>query len=256
MEKSFSGKLLGEDTPFAISEAFKTLRTNLFYTAKGEKCPVFAITSTFANGGKSLIITNLAVSYAQLEKRVLLIDCDLRNATVHKIFNIDRAGGMSELLASDDTNIDKYIKRTRYPNLSVMTAGGTPPNPAELLASVRMAKFIEFVKQHYDIIFIDLPPIALVSDAMIMSPYVTGYLFAVRAGIDDTKSLSYALSSMEQTNSQIVGFVLNDVDTKSSGYYGGRYGNYGRYGRYGRYGYGRYGRYGKKYGYGVGYGKK
>lgn len=260
MEKTFAGKLINDSTPFAISEAFKTLRTNLFYTAKGEKCPVFAITSTFANGGKSLIITNLAVSYAQLEKRVLLIDCDLRNATVHKIFNMERAGGMSELLASDDNNIDKFIKRTQYPNLSVMTAGGTPPNPAELLASARMAKFLEFVKQHYDIIFIDLPPIALVSDAMVMSPYVTGYLFAVRAGVDDTKSLSYALSSMEQTNSQIVGFVLNDVDSKANGYYGGRYGSYGRYGRYGRYGYGKkygYG-YGKKYGYGygAGYGKK
>ncbi|MDD6094733.1 MAG: CpsD/CapB family tyrosine-protein kinase [Clostridia bacterium] len=262
MENVYEGKLLSDSTPFAISEAFKALRTNLFYTAKGEKCPVFGITSTFSHSGKSLIISNLAVSYAQLEKKVLLIDCDLRNSSVHKIFKIERAGGMSELLAGADTNLDKYIKRSSYQNLSIITSGGTPPNPAELLASTRMAKFIAFMKQHYDIIFIDLPPIAAVSDAMVISDHVTGYLFAVRSGIDDTKALSYALSAMEQTNSNVVGFVMNDIDSKTSGYYGSRYGRYGhyyrygRYGRYGKYGYGkRYGYgYGRKYGYGYGYG--
>lgn len=244
----YEGKLLNENTPFAVSEAFKALRTNLFYAAKGERCPVFGITSTFARSGKSLIISNLAVSYAQLEKRVLLIDCDLRNSTVHKIFKAERAGGMSELLAGADTNLDKYIKKTAYPNLSIITSGGTPPNPAELLASTKMIKFLEFMKGHYDIIFVDLPPIAAVSDALVISEHVTGYIYAVRSGVDDTKALSYALSSMEQTNSRIVGFVMNDVDSKSNGYYGSRYG------RYGRYRYGRYGGYGKKYGYGYGYG--
>lgn len=254
---NYEGKLLTEASPFAITEAFKLLRTNLFYTAKGEKCPIYGITSTFAHSGKSLCITNLAVSYAQLDKKILLIDCDLRNSSVHKILKVERASGMSELLAGDEATVDKYVKRTAYPNLSVITAGGTPPNPAELLASNRMGKFLSFIKQHFDMIFIDLPPVAAVSDAAVISEYITGYIYAIRAGMDDTKSLDYAIDTLEQTNANIVGFVLNDVSSKSQGYYGGRYGRYGYgYGRYGRYGYGKYGygRYGYgKYGYG-GYG--
>lgn len=247
MANSYEGKLLTDAAPFAVSEAFKTLRTNLFYTAKGENCPVYGITSSIAGSGKSLLISNLAVSYSQLEKRVLLIDCDLRKSVVHKIFGIERGQGLSELLAGGDSSVDKYVKRTSYPNLSVITAGGTPPNPAELLASARMGKLLEFMKQHFDIIFIDLPPVAVVSDALIIAEHVTGYLYAVRSGKEDKRMLRGALAMMEQTGAHIVGLVMNDVNMKSGGYgkygrYG--YGKYGRYGRYGRYGYGKYGSYG------------
>ena len=235
--QNYTGKLLSESSSFAINEAFKMLRTNLFYTAKGEKCPVYGITSTFANSGKSLIISNLAVSYAQLEKKVLLIDCDLRSSVIHKIFEMEKGEGISELLASADSSVDKYIKKTKYQNLSIITAGGTPPNPAELLAGARMSKFIEFMKQHFDIIFIDLPPVGIVTDAVVISEYVTGYLYAVRSRSDDTKSLKHGLSIMEQTDANIIGLVLNDVEPKT-----GRYGKYGKYGKY----YGRY--YGKYYG--------
>ena len=110
---SYKGKLLSESTSFAINEAFKMLRTNLFYTAKGEKCPVYGITSTFAHSGKSLLISNLAVSFAQLEKKVLLIDCDLRSSVIHKVFEMEKGEGISELLASADSSIDKYIKKTK-----------------------------------------------------------------------------------------------------------------------------------------------
>lgn len=240
MGNSYAGKLLSDAAPFAVSEAFKMLRTNLFYTAKGEKCPVYGITSTFASSGKSLLISNIAVSFSQLEKRVLLIDCDLRNSAVHKIFGIDRASGLSELLAGGDNSVDKYIKKTNYPNLSIITAGGTPPNPAELIASARMGKFLDFMKQHFDIIFVDLPPVAVVSDAVILAERITGYLYVVRSGKDEKRSLGHALEMMKQTGANIVGLVLNDVNMKAgSGYYGGyRYGKYGRYGRYGGYGYG------------------
>ena len=232
----YKGKLLSENSSFAINEAFKMLRTNLFYTAKGEKCPVYGITSTFAHSGKSLIISNLAVSFAQLEKKVLLIDCDLRKSMVHKVFDIDKAEGISELLASADSSIDKYIKKTKYPNLSIITAGGMPPNPAELLASARMGKFLEFMKQHFDIIFIDLPPVAIVTDAVVITEHVTGYLYVVRSRQDDAKTLRNAIGTMEQMDANIIGLILNDVDPKSSRY--GRYGRYGKYGKYEKYGYG------------------
>ena len=142
------------------------------------------------------------------------------------------------------TNISK---KTNYPNLSIITAGGTPPNPAELIASARMGKFLDFMKQHFDIIFVDLPPVAVVSDPVILAERITGYLYVVRSGKDEKRSLGHALEMMKQTGANIVGLVLNDVNMKAgSGYYGGyRYGKYGRYGRYGGYG----------YGYGYGYGK-
>ncbi len=239
---NYKGKLLTENTSFAINEAFKSLRTNLFYTAKGEKCPVYGITSTYAQNGKSLLISNLAVSFAQLEKRVLLIDCDLRSPKIHKIFDMDKGDGISELLASTDTSVDKYIKKTDLPNLSLITSGGTPPNPAELLAGAKMGKFIEFMKQHYDIIFIDLPPVAIVSDAVVITEHVTGYLYVVRSRMDDTKSLSRAIDTMERMDANIIGFIMNDVNPKVRGY--GRYGKYGNGKSYG--GYYRYGSYNKK----------
>lgn len=231
-ERVYDGKLLSENTPFAINEAFKLLRTNLFYTSKGDKCPVYSITSTFANSGKSLLISNLAISFAQLNKRVLLLDCDLRNSVIHKIFNLQKENGMSDLLAGVNSASKDFVKQTEYKNLSVITAGGTPPNPAELLAGERTGKLIDYLKNYYDIIFIDLPPILVVSDAAVISDHVTGYLFAVRANYDNSRNLAQAMDIMEQTGSKIVGFVLNDIDIKS----GTKYGHYGKYG-YGKTGY-------------------
>lgn len=256
----YDGKLISEKSPFAINEAFRTLRTNMFYTAKGESCPVYGITSSFAHSGKSLIISNLAISFAQLNKKVLLIDCDLRNSVIHTIFGMDRGFGISELLAGSDNAVDKCLRKTTYPNLQIITAGGMPPNPTELLASERMSKFIEFLKEHFDVIFVDLPPIGVVTDASVIAEAITGYMYVVRAGLDDFRSLKHSLSIMEQLNANVIGFILNDVDSKAQSKYG-KYG-YGKYGRYGYgkyvkygYGYGRYGKYGYgKYGYGYGYG--
>ena len=234
VERNYDGKLLNEKTPFAINEAFKMLRTNLFYTSKGEKCPVYGISSTFANSGKSLVISNLAISFAQLGRKVLLLDCDLRNSVIHKIFGLEKANGMSDLLAGVSIESNSFIKNTGYENLSVITAGGTPPNPAELLASERTEMLISALKEHFDIIFIDLPPILVVSDAAVIADCVTGYLFAVRSNYDNKKNLKDAVDTMEQTGAKIIGFVLNDVDIKS----GKKYGKYG-YGKYGKYGYGK-----------------
>lgn len=250
-EKNYAGKLLSDRSPFAMNEAFRTLRTNMFYTSKGDSCPVYGITSSFANSGKSLIISNLAISFAQLNKRVLLIDCDLRNSVIHKVFGMERGFGISELLAGSDNAVDRCLKKTAYDNLQIITAGGMPPNPTELLASERMGKFIEFLKNHFDVIFIDLPPIGLVTDATVLSDVVTGYVFAVRSGMDDDRSLRHSVSLMEQTEANIIGFILNDVNPKGGGKYGkygGRYGKYGKYGKYAKYGkYGKYGRYNTEY---------
>ncbi len=248
--KNYEGKLLTSRSPFAMNEAFRTLRTNMFYTSRGENCPVYGITSCFANSGKSLIIANIAISYAQLNKKVLLIDCDLRNSVVHKIFGVERGMGISELLAGSDNAVDRALRKTEYNNLQIITSGGTPPNPTELLASDRMGKLIDILKNHFDVIFIDLPPIGIVTDAAVLKDVVTGYVFTVRSSFDDRREVKQGIAVMEQMELNIIGFILNDITPKTANKYG-KYGKYGRYGRYGKYyRYGRYGKYGKYYRYG------
>ena len=272
-DRDYEGRLLTKKTPFAITEAFKSLRTNMCYTTRGEKCAIYGITSAYVSAGKSLIIANMAISYAQMNKKVLLIDGDLRCPVIHKIFNLDnKVQGMSDVLAGICSYEDLYRRNGGYENLNIITTGKIPPNPAELLASANMKSFIAMVKEEYDVVLIDLPPICEVSDAGIISDLVTGYTFVVRSGYSDRRMICHAVESMEGFGANLSGFILNDIDIKSGDYYKNKYySSYSKYrfrtgksgyyrqfkygyykGYYSRYGYSRYGysRYGKQYGYG------
>jgi len=263
-DRDYEGRLLNKKTPFAISEAFKTLRTNMCYTTKGEKCAVYGITSAYVSAGKSLIIANMAISYAQMNKKVLLVDGDLRCPVLHKIFKLDnKVYGFSDLLAGICTYDEIYRRNGGYENLNIIASGKIPPNPAELLASPKMKEFIAAMKEEYDVVLIDLPPICEVSDAGIISDLVTGFTFVVRAGYSDRRMISHAVESMEGFGANLSGFILNDIDIKSGDYYKNKYyssyskyrfskGKYGYYrhfkygyykGYYNRYGYSRYSRY-------------
>ena len=208
------------------------LRTNLKYTSKNEACPVFAVTSAYAHAGKSIIIANTALAYAQLGKKVLLIDSDMRCPVINKIFRLENNLGLSEFLSSSTLDVADYAKTvlpSGIQNLDILTSGRIPPNPSELLASVRVGEFLAEAKKHYDYIFFDLPPVCEVSDAAVLAPNVTGYIFAVRAEATDSRAVSNALEALKQAKANVVGFVLNDVDLKS----GGKYYKYGKY-AYGR----------------------
>lgn len=238
-ERKYENMLISESTPFAISESFKMLRQNLFFTSSGESCPVYAITSSYAHTGKSVIIANTAASYAELDKKVLVIDGDMRCPVLHKIFGKSSNKGLSELLASSDSldaALPEYIVESGKAGLDVILSGRIPPNPSELLSSKRMQELMDTVKEKYDIVFIDMPPICEVSDAGAVSGFITGYLFAVRSGITDDRSVSDALEILEQVNAKVIGFVLNDVNPKLSGK---SYEKYGKYGKYSKYGYRR-----------------
>ena len=176
--KSDPKKILCQNSPFAVKEAYNAIRTNLLFTQQGEKCPIFVVTSPTANNGKTINSINLAVSFAQMGKRTLLIDADMRNPTIHRMFSIYVKNGLSEILAGLTDNIS--VSKTDVENLSVLTAGKIPPNPAELLSSARMDKLLEFVKEHYDCVFIDTPPINLVTDSTIFAQKVTGYIVIVK----------------------------------------------------------------------------
>lgn len=231
-------KMLCGDSPFVVKEAYNSIRTNLLFSQQGEKCPVFIVTSPTANNGKSINATNMAISFAQMGKRTLLIDADMRNPTVHRMFSIPVKNGLSEILAGLTDNIT--VSRTDVENLSILTAGKIPPNPTELLSSARMDKLLDFVKAHYDCVFIDTPPINLVTDSTAFATKATGYILVVKSETTDIQEVRASVNSLEQIEANIVGFILNDVNAT-----GKRYSSYYKRGYSSRYSY--------KYGYNYSY---
>ena len=227
---NYRGKLLGQNTPFAVTESFKTLRTNLMYTAGGEKCPVYGVTSCFQSSGKSLISANLAIAFSMMNKRVILLDGDMRKPVQHRCFNLNNTVGLSEWLSGMAEYDDVVTGVPAYPGLDVITVGHVPPNPQELLASESAKNVLSFLKERYDVIVVDLPPAGVVSDAVAVSSIVSGYLFVVRAGEDDSESVKRIIEVMQQMNCRILGTVLNGIDLKNGEYSK----NYGRYSYYRR----------------------
>lgn len=233
--RDYRGRILNEKTPFAITEAFKMLRTNMCYTTKGEACPVYGVTSATVGAGKSVVMTNAAISFGQMGKRVLLIDGDMRCPALHNLLGLeDKGNGFSELLAGVCADESQVIRPSGFENVDLITSGHIPPNPVELLASERMRDFLKRAKTKYDVIFIDLPPICEVSDAGVISDVVTGYAFIIRSGYSDSRLVAVAVETMENLGAHVIGFILNDIDIKSGAYYKNRYGyGYGKYSKYG-----------------------
>ncbi|MBQ9161703.1 MAG: polysaccharide biosynthesis tyrosine autokinase [Clostridia bacterium] len=235
--RDYTGRMLSPQTPFAVSEAFKLLRTNMCYTANnGGSCAVYGIVSSNAGEGKSVVAANTAISFAQMGKKVLLVDADLRAPVQRKIFNLDaKAPGLSDYLAGMENDV--MISISGVENLSVITSGRIPPNPAELLASPRMTQLVENAKQNYDIVIIDLPPVCEVADAGVISGVVDHYLMVVRSTQSDIGMVSSALNMLAGFDASVAGFVINDLNLKVSGYR--KKSKYGKSYRYGyAYGYG------------------
>ena len=236
-------RMLTPSSPFAIREAYNAVRTKLLFTGKGEKCPVFAVTSAMMHDGKTTNAVNLAISVASTEKKVLLIDGDMRKPTVHRYFGLENKNGLSEILAGLTNEVK--IRKTNVENLNVLTSGQIPPNPTELFGSKQMDNLLEYVKEYFDYVIIDTPPINVVTDTAIISEKITGYVFVVQSGKNRFNEISYALENLQQMNGNVVGFILNDINGKSAAHYGGyRYSKYGYYAR----GYSRRGYYYNYYG--------
>ena len=220
-------RLLTSQSPFAIKEAYNIIRTKLLFTGKGEKCPVFAVSSSLMHDGKTINSVNLAISIANANKRVLLIDADLRKPTVHRYFSLENKDGLSEILAGLTNEI--RIRKTEIEHLNVLTSGQIPPNPAELLASPQMDTLLEYVRNYFDYVVIDTPPVNVVTDATILAEKVTGYVFVVQGGKNQFSEVEYAIDTIKQMNGRIVGFVLNDVTGKAEQKYNYRSRSYGYY---------------------------
>ena len=203
-------KLLSDKSPFGVKESYGAIRAQLNFARKSEKCPVFAVTSMTPGDGKTVNCINIAISFAKLNKRVLIIDADMRNPTVHKFFSLNAANGLSELLAGFATSVN--FKTTNVDNLTVLTSGDTPPNPAELLNSEQMDKLLRLAREHFDYIFVDTPPVSLVTDATVLAQKVTGYVIVVRPGRSDIGDLKRGIGSLQALGAAISGFVCNDAD--------------------------------------------
>ena len=220
-----------------MREAYNGIRAKLLFTGRGEKCPVFAVTSAMMHDGKTTNAVNLAISIATTAKRVLLIDGDMRKPTVHRYFGLENKNGLSEILAGLTNEVK--IRKTDTENLHVLTSGQIPPNPAELFASKQMDNLLSYVKEYFDYVVIDTPPVNVVSDAVILAEKITGYVFVVQSGKNHFYELSYALDTLKQMNGNVVGFVLNDITGKGSSHYGSYRSRYSYYGKhYYRRGYG------------------
>ncbi|CAI3282104.1 CpsD/CapB family tyrosine-protein kinase [Enterococcus cecorum] len=205
----------------SISEQYRTVRTNLQFAVAGDQ-PLrsMAVVSSGPGEGKSTSSANLAVVFAQAGRRVLLVDADIRKATVHKTFGLSNEVGLSNLV-SGQQSASSVIQPSGVDNLSVMTAGPTPPNPAELLNSHRMNVVIEELYQMFDLIVFDLPPVMTVADGLIMASKTDGTVVVIREGVTRKDSIIEAKNRLIQAKARILGVIYNGVEqmNESSYYY-------------------------------------
>ena len=205
------------DQKSPIAEAFRTVRTNISFSDVDNEIQTILFTSTKQNEGKSTVISNVAYSFSKLENcKVLLMDLDLRNPTVHKMFGVSNTYGLMDNL-KHDRSLEKCIHKIEE-NIHVLPTGAIPPNPTEILSSKKMAKFLEDIKSHYDYIFIDAPPVGVVSDATIISSNVDGVMYVVGAKETDLSHAQVAIDNLKKADANIIGSVLNKYEMNQSSY--------------------------------------
>ncbi|MFF2483244.1 CpsD/CapB family tyrosine-protein kinase [Paenibacillus sp. NPDC058071] len=201
-----------------ISEAYRTLRTNLQYAGADRELQVLMVTSASPKEGKSTTILNLAAAYAQSERKVILVDADLRKPTAHYTFGLSNRSGLSHLL-SGQTQLDGLVQPSGIPGLDVLTAGPLPPNPSELLGSARMDSLLGKLREQYDIVLIDTPPVLAVSDAQVAAAGCDGVLLVVNARTGKRQYALKARNALEFVKAKVVGVVLNEMPQRDAGPY-------------------------------------
>ena len=199
------------------AEAYRSLRSNIEYSAFDDQYKVIVVTSSLPGEGKSTTSGNLALVLAKGDKKVLLVDCDMRKPSLHKKFKISNISGISDLLLNREEF--EQIAQKYNKNLTVITAGKVPPNPAEMLASNVMSKFIEEMKEEFDYIILDTPPLQAVTDAQILSTKADGVLLVVRAGVTKKEAVASSVDLVRKVKGKVMGTVLNGVEQNKGNYY-------------------------------------
>jgi capsular exopolysaccharide synthesis family protein len=212
--------------PHDFGEAFRSLRTSLVFTNGTDGKRMIAVTSTQPLEGKTTTACNLAVALALGGSRVMLIDADMRRPGLHRTMGLQNEVGLSHVL-SGQARVREAVQRTSEPNLYVMTAGRTPPNPSELLSSARMQNLIANLQAGpFDWVIIDTPPVLAVTDAVIIAPYVSGIVFVIGSEMTRRAHAERAIETIQSGRPNIIGAVLNRVDLNRNKYYYSRYYGY------------------------------
>lgn len=211
--------LLAHHDPLSkIAEAYKIARTNVEFAMLDKKLKTIAVTSAQQAEGKTVTIANLAISYAQAGRRILLIDADLRRPSIHRRFGLSNRQGLTTAIVRG-SEPQAFVQDSKIPNLSIMTSGPIPPNPAEMLMSETMWRLIDELKPHYDMIFLDASPVGVVTDAAIIATRVDGTIFIVRAGEIKKAQLTRATDLLKKVNAHVLGFILNGASKQTDDYY-------------------------------------
>ncbi len=215
-------QVLHTNLNFAGVEAYKLLRANLFFMLaagdEGRRCPVVGVTSSIRGEGKSTTAVNLSYAIAEAGQKVLLIDGDMRLPSIGKKMEIDNAPGLSNELVSNDRERIGIRKSGVLDNWYILPAGDIPPNPSELLASDRLKRLLEYLQERFDFIVLDLPPVDMVSDALVVSSVVDGMIVVVRENYTERADLRECIRQMNIANTRVLGIVFNGVGTDNSGY--------------------------------------
>ncbi len=230
-----SGKryILDENTPFVISEAYRAARTNLMFSTAAAGKNIISFTSAVPGEGKSTTCANMSIAFADMGKKVLLIDCDMRKPTVQTAFKLNASKGLSSVLGGFCQAEDAIVKNVK-PSLDVITSGPIPPNPTELIGSEAMRRLLEVYSEKYDYILMDTPPINVVTDSQLLNGIIGGHVFVVRENSTTHPDIAEALEKVSLANGRKLGFIKSFCGggTKS---YGGRYSK--KNGYYNSYGY-------------------
>ena len=208
------------------AEAYRVIRTSIQFAQAGKELKTIALTSCTPNEGKSMTVANLAVVLTQAGKSVLLIDCDMRNPTVHKNFNLSNKVGLSSCI-SMGTALTDAVQATGIEGLDALTAGVIPPNPSELLGSEQMKNVLQRAKEQYDYVLIDTPPVMPVTDALIVSRFVDGMILVIASAEVKVEMARDVKNQLVNAGANILGVVLNKVRSEHHGYGYGYYYYYG-----------------------------
>ena len=225
-------KTLHKNLEFTATEQYKLLRTNLEFTLPvDQKCPIIGVTSSMRGEGKSTTAVNLSYVLAEKGKKVLLIDGDLRIPSIAKKMNIASSPGLTDLLMGKGAQIIDFQSEL-LKNWYIIPAGEIPPNPSELLGSRRMATILNELKESFDYIIVDLPPVNIVSDALSIANLITGMIVVIREDYTEKKELERCMRQLTLSNANVLGCVMNEAKSGS--------GSYGKYKKYRYYKYYRY----------------
>ncbi|MEH7116836.1 CpsD/CapB family tyrosine-protein kinase [Neobacillus vireti] len=225
-QSSSSRKLITAVAPKnVISEQYRTIRTNIQYSSIDEEIRAIMVTSSGPGEGKSTTAANLAVTFAQLGKKVLLVDADLRKPTVHHTFQVNNIYGFTTVLTKQ-TTLEKAVVKTEEDHLYILTCGPIPPNPAELLGSKSMELFMEAAKAMFDYVIFDTPPLLAVADPQILANQCDGTVLVVYSEKTEIEQAKKSKELLQNAQSKLLGVVLNHKEIKKNDYYY-YYGTYG-----------------------------